>query len=123
MTVIKTSRNSKLIAQYIVFEYLGILTMPILFHNSLQWVSDEVQAHDEQKLYSWNKVQRTSYTVGELNYCPNITQPFNAYIPISTLHSTPVANDRVCPSTMHTQVKPEDVEALKNHCGWNPLVC
>ena len=32
--------------------------MPILFHNSLQ--SDEAYAHDEQKLYSWNKLQKTS---------------------------------------------------------------
>ena len=56
-------------------------------------------------------------------YWPNITQPSNDYIPIATLHITPLANDRVCPSTMQTQVKPEDVEAFQDHCGWNPLVC
>ena len=77
--------------------------MPILFHNSLQRVSP---SDGPMPMLAWKK----SDNVGVLR--PNITQLFNNYVPIPTLYVTPVANDRVCPSTMHTQVKPEDVEAL-----------
>ena len=48
------------------------------------------------------------------SYCPNALNHSmtTIIIPIATLYITAAANDRVYPSTMHTQVKPEDVEAL-----------
>ena len=57
------------------------------------------------------------------SYCPLNHSMTTIIIPIATLYITAAANDRVCPSTVHTQVKPEDVEAFQDHCGWNPLVC
>ena len=53
-------------------------------------------------------------------YRPNIIQPSNDYIRSyshTVQYSAPVANDRVYPSTTHTQVKPDDVEAFQDPCG------